>query len=230
MTFASPVRLALVLSAGALTLTACGSSYADTKPAQVKKDVEKAMGSLTSVHIDGQISEDGEKGKLDLSVDKDGNCEGTFELDGVGSFEIISVDDKAYFKPDAAFWEAQAGPQGAAIAEMVGDKWVVASEGMEEIASICDLDDLVGSLADDIDKDFKVGEETTVDGEDVVTVTYTSEDGNKSTGHVLTSAPHYLVDFDTKDEGAAQLSDFNKKFEPKAPGADEIVDLSKLAG
>lgn len=230
MTFASPVRLALVLSAGALTLSACGSSYADTKPAQVQKDVEKAMGGLTSVHVEGKMDEGGETGDISLSVNKDGDCEGDITIDEVGSFKLLSTNGTAFFKPDASFWEAQAGPQGAQIAQVVGDKWVVATEGMEELASMCNLDEIVNSIEEDIDKDFKVGEAAEVDGEDTVTVTFTSKDGNKGTGHVLTSDPHYLLDSDVKDEGDIALSKFNEKVEPEAPADEDVIDLSQLAG
>jgi hypothetical protein len=230
MTFATPVRLALVLSAGALTLSACGSSYADTKPAQVQKDVEKAMSSLKSVRIEGEMDMDGQQGKIDLAVDKDGNCEGSFSLDEMGSFEIVSSGGKAFFKPDAKFWTIQGGEQGAAMAEMIGDKWVAVSEEMGDITEVCDLEEFTSGFEDDMSGKLKVGESKTVDGEETVAVTFTSEDDNKGTAHVLATEPHYVVDFDVKNEGTATFSDFNEPVKPKLPAAADTIDLSELAG
>ena len=230
MTFASPLRLALVLSAGALTLSACGSSYADTKPAQVQKDVEKAMSGLKSVHVEGKIDMEGEQGEIDLAVDKDGNCEGSFTLDEMGSFEIVSLDGKAFFKPDEKFWTVQGGEQGAAMAKMIGDKWVAVTEDMGDITEVCDLEEFTSGFESDMDEKFKVGEAKTVDGKETVTVSFISEDDNKGTAQVLASEPHYVVSFDVKDEGTATFSDFNEPVKPELPAADDTIDLAKLAG
>lgn len=218
--------LTIALSASALALSACGSSYADTDPQQISKDVEKAMKGLTSVHLTGDISEGGMDGTIDLALDKEGNCKGTFSLGKDGSFELLSVKGKSWFKPDAKFWSSQAGDEAASmITSMVKGRWV-STEGMEDVAEICDLDEFMKEFEASDDDNPKVGEEKEVDGQKVIELSF-DNDGDKGTAQVLTSDPHYLVSLKA-EEADVTFSEFNEKVDVKAPAAKDQVNLNEM--
>lgn len=225
-----PVALAM---SAVLALSGCGGdSYEDTDVDQIKKDVRAAMTGLESFRIKGSMADGEQTVDLDLAMAESGDCEGTMSVDGVGSFDLMVTDGKSFFKADEEFWSNQGGPQGSQIAEMVGDKWVSAEGGMEDMAGVCDFEDFVSEFAKDDDEgDLKeVTGTSSIDGEDVVEVSFESEDGNDGTAFVRSSEPHYVVRMEVEEEGEMTFSEFDEPVEPEAPASDEVVDLSKLAG
>lgn len=225
------IPLALAMSA-VLTLSACGSSYEDTDVDQIQKDVGEAMTGLKSFRLQGSIVDDEQNIDLDLALAESGDCEGSMSIKDVGSFELLVADGESFFKADEEFWTSQGGAQGAQIAEMVGDKWVVASGGMQEMASVCDFEEFVGEFDDEGDSGDlqEVTGTSEIDGEDVVEVSFKSDDGNDGTASVLSSDPHYVVKMEVDKEGEMTFSEFDEPVEPEAPSGDEVVDLSQLGG
>ncbi len=102
------------------------------------------MKAIESVHLAGTVTQgDGEIG-LDISMNTAGDCDGTVSRGEQGEAEVTSLDGTSWFKPDEAFWRAQAGPQADQIIAIVGDNWVLLPEGDQSFASFCDLDQLFG--------------------------------------------------------------------------------------
>ena len=219
------LSVALAVSAVLPFAVAC-SSYADTSAKQVEKDVKSAMADVKSVHIDGDITQEGTKLHLDLSLNTDGDCEGSLGLGTMGKFEMVSVDGKSYVKPDAAFWKASGA---GALADKVKGKWVVGGDAFGDLTTFCDLKGLLKSIASDDDKYSKVtSTDTKVDGADVVKVSFKSTDDTKGNFYVASDEPHHLLKADLGDDGSLTFSDFDEAVEPKAPAKNEIVDASKL--
>lgn len=229
--------LALAMSA-VLALSACGGdsgdadSYKDTDVEQIQKDVSEAMTGLKSFRLQGSIVDGEQNIDLDLALAESGDCEGSMSVKGVGSFELLVADGKSFFKADEEFWTSQGGAQGAQIAEMVGDKWVVASGGMQDMASVCDFEEFVGEFDEEGDSGDlqKVTGTSEIDGEEVVEVSFKSDDDNDGTASVRASDPHYVVKMEVDSEGEMTFSEFDEPVEPEAPSGDEVVDLSQLGG
>lgn len=228
------MRLPLALAMSAvLALSACGGgSYEDTDVDQIEKDVRTAMTGLESFRIKGSMVDGEQTIDLDLAMARTGDCEGTMSVKGVGAFELLVTDGTSYFKADEEFWTNQGGPQGSQIAQMVGDKWVSAEGGMEQVSGVCDFEEFVSEFEKDDDEgDLKeVTGTSEIDGEDVVEVSFESEDGNDGTTSIRASDPHYVVRMEVAEEGEMTFSEFDEPVEPEAPASDEVVDLSKLAG
>ncbi len=212
-----------------LLLTACGSSYEDTSPDDIAQDVADAMEDVTSLHIGGTVTTEGQTIDLDLSLAENGNCEGSMSVEGQGSFELIVTDDgqQGFIKPDEEFWRSQGGPQAGTIIERVGDKWVAATGDMASAAEACDWEQLASGFADP--EEIEIEDVTgtgDVDGEETVTVEFTSDDGNEGVAHIRSDEPHYLVKFDVDQEGDVTLSEFDEPVEPEAP--EDVFDFAEL--
>ncbi len=207
------------------------SSYEDTPLDQIGDDVEKAMDSLQTVHLSGNIVDDeGQKILMDVTVSRGGDCEGSMQIQHVGSMEIIGVEGVSYFKADEAFWKSQGGEQATVILGLIGDKWTTDSSDPEGFAELCDLDELLSELnSDDVSADdSEVTGTEEVSGKEAVTISFTSDDGNKGTAYVSAEDPHYFLRFDVPEEGAMLFSRFDEPLEVQKPAASEIFDLAKL--
>lgn len=229
------IALALALSA-TLVLGACGDDpddsdaaeeYADTSAEQVVKDVTEAMNDLETVRLSGEMVEDGDSLDLDVQVSKSGECEGTIGMEGNGSFELMQVDGVSYFKPDEAFWEAQAGAAAEQLMDMAGDKWVTNSDDPDGFGELCDLDNFIEGLEEGPD-DADIDGTGDVDGTAAVKLAFTSDDGNEGVAYVAAEEPHRILRFDVEKEGQVDFTDFDEELSVEEPSEDETFDLASL--
>lgn len=219
----------------ALTLSACGGNseaedYKETSVDQVRKDAEKAMTGLESVRVAGDMTSQGQTIGVDVALSKAGACEGSMELEGTGTIDVLMVDDKGYVKADEKFWASQLGPQGPAAAKKIGDKWVAAKGGVEQMLSFCSFEGFVSGLAKAEEDSWKeVTGTSEVEGEETVEVKFEGADKTEGIAHVAAAEPHYVLRYDLGDKGDLDFSEFDEPVEPEAPASGDVVDLSKLA-
>jgi hypothetical protein len=194
-------------------------------------DAAKAdMKDLDQVHYSGEITSEGSSIKLDIEASSTGDCTGSIGI-GDGTAELLAKDGVNWFRPDEAFWRAQAPDQADAIIAAVGDKWVLDTDA--SFAQFCDLDaffDNIFSADGGSKSDYKTVGTDTIDGQDVVKVEKSDEQG-PAIGYVLIEGKHYLLKIertDGADAGTLEFSDFNESFEVEAPAEGEVVDLSQL--
>lgn len=207
------------------------TDYEDTPIDQIGDDVEKAMNGLETVHLAGNIVDDeGQKILMDVTVSRGGDCEGSLQIENVGSMEILAVEGVSYFKADDAFWKSQGGEQASVITGLIGDKWTTDSTDPEGFAELCDLDELLSDLnSDDVaGDDSKVTGTQDVSGQEAVTISFSSDDGNQGTAYVAADDPHYFLRFDVEEEGAMGFSRFDEPLEVEKPADSEIFDLADL--
>ncbi len=187
------------------------------------------MKALDAVRFSGEINSDGDTIKLDIQSSSAGDCTGTIGI-GDGTAEVAAKDGTNWFRPDEAFWRANAGESADAIIEAVGDKWVLDTDA--NFSQFCDLDAFFDGIFEDDGKGtYKATGTEEIDGEDVVKVEQTDDDGS-ATGYVLVDGKHYLVKLERKEgdqPGALEFSEFNKDFEVDAPSEDEVIDLNSVS-
>ncbi len=204
-----------------------GDDFAQQPAAEIADAAKADMQELDSVTYTGEITSEGDSITVDVQASSSGDCTGTIGL-GEGKAEVLAKDGDAWFRPDEAFWRQQAPDQAELIIATVGDKWVVDSN--EQFAQFCDLDDFFDSIfADDDAAEYKSAGTDELDGQQVVKIDNTNDEGT-STGYVLVDDPHYLLKVERtegEEPGQIEFGDFDKELELEAPGEDEVIDLSQ---
>jgi hypothetical protein len=206
-----------------------GSDFAKQSGAEIAKQSKEAMTGLDAVKFSGSITSDGQEISLDIQASSAGDCTGSLGLGG-GKAEIMAKDGTEWFRPDEAFWRANAGDQADAVIATVGDKWVLDTDS--NFSQFCDLDAFFANLfKDDADSpEYKTIGTDDLDGEEVVKVEQ-SDDKGTSTGYVRTEGEHYLVKIERTrgdDPGLVEFSEFGEEFDVTAPADDEVIDLNSL--
>jgi hypothetical protein len=215
----------------AATMTACGGDddsgggdFADKSAKDIIDASSTDMGKLKSVHLDADITSEGSNITMDLSLDTDGNCEGSVGVGG-GTAEILGIGDQAWYKADEEFWRSQAADQADQIIALVGDKWVVDPNG--QFSSFCDLDGLLEDIGDPEGvEDAKTDGTDDVDGDEAVKVVG-DDDGSETTAYVAVDSPHYIlkVVVTGDDEGEASFSAFDEDVDVEAPAEADTITL-----
>lgn len=236
---AASAALLLALAPVAVTPSAAGEPSARELADQAKKnllDTESVRLRLTD-RGKGTSTSRTQPTSMDLSLDRDGNCTGTMRMgSGGGSVEIVKRGDEVWMKPDTAFWKAQVpGGQGEAIAELFKNRYIHGSTSDAMLGGMADTCDLT-SFQKDITADssdtarLTKGEETEIDGTDVIPLRGTSE-GKRAVLYVTSDPPHRMVRATQKGDGTdvtLSFSDYGRPVPSKTPSADESVDVGKL--
>jgi hypothetical protein len=190
-------------------------SRSSEKPSarQLLQEAVAATQGAHSMRIAGRapLDEDGQLAEIDLSLDEDGNCAGTFGIDR-GTAEIIATDGASYLRGDRAFWKAVAGDQAEGILRFLRGRWAKAEgEDAEELAAVCDLDEMLGGFDTDEVASADVSQEqlTAVGGVPAVRLVSEEDDGlydvwiaTRGTPYLLqVVGPHgVLLEFTEYDE------------------------------
>lgn len=225
--------VALALTA-LLTVTACGSTstggssteaagngVADKSAEEILTAAEAAALAQGSVHIVGTVTQGADDMGLDLAVEKGGKAVGSVSMSGA-TLQIISTGTKVYAQGDKAFWDTQAG-EGAA--ELIGDKWVVATAGTElaQFESFTNFDTFVSQLLTPSGTVTK-GETSTVDGTPAIGL----KDGDKGTLWIATTGDPLPLWIDGGAEGSLKFSDWGETVTITEPDAADVLDPSQL--
>jgi hypothetical protein len=240
----SLVRGSLVATtaATALLLTGCGGGdgggdgrggedFAEQSAEDIADAAKEAMGELDAVRVEGTLTSDGQEIELDIHVGDGENCSGSFTTQGATA-EILGVEGTTWFRPDAAFWELQAGPEAAAsIVAAAGDRWVRLPDDDTSFAEFCDIDMFLEELTDTDDATYTKGDTEEIDGEQAVEIISERQDEGVSSGYVRTEGDHYLVRIEKAEGdngGTVDFSGFDEQPEVEEPADDEQVTLEEL--
>jgi hypothetical protein len=203
-----------------------GDAFADQSYDDIKAASLEAMESLEAVHVVADLESQGQAVTLDISMSTDGDCTGSVSF-GEISAEVLQADGEAWFKPSPELLQQQFGDQAAEITAFVGDSWVADTEG-EVTPDNCDLEGFIDQLSDEeAETNTEVVGVEDLDGEDVVRLDYTNDDGDGS-AYILAEGEHYIVKIENKGDeaGTAMFSEFDEDVSAEAPADDEIVDLA----
>ena len=203
-----------------------GGAFAEQGYAEIKQAAVEAMETLESMHVDFEVSAQEQTFATDISMSLDGRCEGSVSQ-GAATAELLQTEDGAWYRPNADYLAIEFPDDTAQVIRFIGDSWVTDEAG-DVVAGNCDLEGFIDSISDDEDEsDTSVGGVEKLDGEDVVRIDFTNAVG-KGSAWVLVEGEHYIVKIETSgdQDGTAVFSAFNEEVEPKAPAADETVDLA----
>ncbi|MGW2822285.1 hypothetical protein ACWC24_14940 [Streptomyces sp. NPDC001443] len=197
----------------------------------------KATTGASSLRMKGDIADDESDGtiRIDMALNRQGECAGTLGMGGQGKADLIKTGDIVYMKYDEAFLRAQSEGESksdtdAAVAMLAG-KWTkMAAKGQDakDIAGFCDLDQVLGG-AEDGNSDAARGQTTTVDGTPAI-VLHEKDGKDRYTLYVATEGKPYLLRIDSttgKEPGTLTFGDYDKPVPAQKP-AGNILDLDAL--
>lgn len=203
----------------------------------------KETSGASSLRMTGDVLDDESSGtiRIDLALDKRGDCAGTMSMNGEGKADLVKSGTTFYMKYDEKFLRAQS--EGSSKVEtdgvvaMLAGKWTkMSTTGPEakDTADFCDLDSALAEFKDTRSRagsNVTRGAATTVGG--VPAVLVTEKDGKDTyTMYVASKGKPYLLRVDSKsatDPGTIVFSDYDKPVSARKPRG-EILDLDVLGG
>ncbi|MFE2041021.1 hypothetical protein ACFXAZ_08825 [Streptomyces sp. NPDC059477] len=234
-----PVSAAPAASTSPTDRSASAELFPGLTGGEIAERAVEATAAAESLRMKGDIPDETSGGtiRLDMAVDRKGDCAGTFGFDGQGEAELIKTGGSLYLRYDEAFLRAQSEgePQedvDATVALLAG-QWTRTSatdaDGTD-IGAFCDLDTVLAG-AGGVRSDATRGETTTVDGTPAI-VLREKDGADTYTLYVATEGEPYLLRVDSaaaNDPGSVVFSDFDEPVPADEPSG-EVIDVDELTG
>ncbi|MCX5377949.1 hypothetical protein [Streptomyces sp. NBC_00091] len=219
--------------------TAKGGSLADRSGPEILTEAYEATRKAESAHVNAKVEHEGKPMRIDLSLDKKGNCNGSIRLDGMGRLDIIKSSELVHFRGDAAYWRGAAKQKHAPqkqtdqMVAMLADRWVripASDPRAAPMTGSCDLDKLTGDFGTAHPLARK-GTASTVDGKPALAVTSPAKQGTQ-TDYVSTQGKPYILKSTVQGDtaGEALFSAFDTPVDTTSPKDSDVLDISKLGG
>ncbi|MEU3900250.1 hypothetical protein [Streptomyces sp. NPDC045251] len=223
--------------------SASAEPFAGLSADEISDRALEATTGARSLRVAGDVPDEESGGtiRIDLALDREGDCAGTMSMDGQGEAELIKTGDAVYMKYDERFLRAQSKgePQAdtEALVSLLADRWTKMSAtgpDAKDMTSFCDLDTMLDGTdgdADDGDPVLTRGEATTVDGTPVL-VLWETDGADRSKLYIASEGKPYLVRFESKsvnDAGTLTFSDYDEPVPADAPTGD-VIDLEAMNG
>ncbi|MEU9217918.1 hypothetical protein AB0D47_15415 [Streptomyces sp. NPDC048376] len=240
---AAPASASASASASSTSASASDEPFAGLTGAEISERALKATTGARSLRMAGSVPDEESGGtlKIDIALDRRGDCAGTMNMDGQGEAELIKTGDTLYLKYDERFLRAQSKgePQAdtEALVSLLAGRWTsmsAAGADAKEMAGFCDLDQLLedaGGSGDDTPAKVTRGRTTTVDGRPALTL-YETDGAERSTVYVATEGKPYLLRFESGSErepGALTFTGYDEPVPAESP-AGEVLDLDGPGG
>jgi hypothetical protein len=219
----SGVLLLTTISMGAPSIAAA-SGFTSKNAAQIVSTAVKNSAAASSFLVDGTVDQPGSDITVDLSVSASGMSEGTISING-GSFRVIEIDGVGYFNADTKFWTKYAS---AAAAQLLAGRWVygpMASSPFSTFKQFLSPRNVISSFLGDPQGPFKKGGTSTVEGQEVVSITGTGSGAL----YVATTGEHFVVRVQAtkgSSNGTISFTHYDLPVRPKKPAGG--VNLQQL--
>ncbi|MFJ6485406.1 MULTISPECIES: hypothetical protein [unclassified Streptomyces] len=226
---------AALACAAALGLTGCFASgpFADLSGSEVADKSVDALRGATSLTVSGKIWADGKPMDLNMAVSKTGDCRGTM-AGQEGSFELIRNAQFVFIKADEPFYRSQMKDlpkdQADGAVKLLAGHWLkskVSDADAKELASLCDLDELLKEFDDS--KGAEKGKVTSVDGQKALTLTTKTDEGTETLLVATEGTPYLLkAGITGKEPAEISFSGFDKPVQAEAPADKDVIDADQL--
>ncbi|MFI9270258.1 hypothetical protein ACIGXM_06050 [Kitasatospora sp. NPDC052896] len=204
---------------------------------QISTQAKTAMSQLSSMKIAGTMTSDGQKMGIDITADKQGDCDGTISIGSTGSIEILHTGSNTWMKPDATFWKSMSVQEGYSkagdtMAMLFQGRWLTGGQNDPDLKDVGSMCDLMNQMTKDDGSKSTVTKGTTgvTDGVPTISLTETdSDDPTPSTAYIATVGQPYLVRIEQSggdSPGQMDFSAFNQPVTVQAPPADDVIDYS----
>ena len=179
----------------------------------------------SSVHVTGPVTDSGQTYVLDLTLGPKG-CTGTMASPGKGSFALLKIGKKLWFKGDEQFWKTSGGTSDQGLATLLEGKYIEASAAgsdLNSFATLCDPRQLASAFGGPVSGLVK-GQITVISGQSVLQL---KDSGDSNSAYVTISAKPEFVRLDAGRNGRLDFTAYNAPLTLTPPPAGEIIDGSK---
>lgn len=219
-------RRLLIGLAVVVALAGCGgsSSNGEAKKSaeQVVADAKKAAVNASSVHVSGNITDNGTPLRIDLTLVKPQKGKGSLAEQGL-KFDVIRVGDTVYIRGSEAFLKQFAG---AAAATLLKGKWLKGSATNSQFAALAPLTDAQQLFKAALGQHGKLKNngEVTFQGQKAIEIVDTTQGGKLYVA--ATGDPLPVALRGSKQQGRVNFSNWNADATVEAPAG--AVDLSQF--
>jgi len=214
-------------AAGAAASSApAGSGVAALSADEILQRAKAALTEAKSYQARGAMVQEGEQTEVDFKVSGD-DFIGSLTFDKA-KVELLAAGGKKYLRPNEQFWVMSTdAKQGKVLAKGIGDRWVTGAEKDESFAELFTLGTVEGFLKPT--GALSKGEEKAIGG--VPAIGLNDAGDPDSVLYIATTGEPYPLQLSGKNDSVVVFSDFGATFPGlKAPAANKVVDLGKLAG
>ncbi|GAA2120226.1 hypothetical protein [Streptomyces synnematoformans] len=197
-------------------------------------DAVKALRSAESVRAVGEMVWVAEPSRVDVRLDKKGDCVGEAGNDKRGSIEFVMRGDTVWLKPDAAYLESEYAYDAGMIAEVEGSYLEESrADTRSAIMDLCSLDTYVEETDSVVSFSPDMTLKETTKHKGVAVVSYVNENPATSDGASMKIAAEgkpYPVTI-TDPEGTEvdlAFSAFGEPVGAKAPAAESVLTEDQL--
>lgn len=184
---------------------------------EIKQKVAEAVADAGSFRVSGDMSIDGQAAKVEFVV-SDGAMKGTAEAVGIGTVEMIFVNDTVYVKAGEMIATMAGTELPAEVLALIAGKWISLPTGLGMEDSFDLEPDTFMELSGEVTK----GEVTEFEGQQVIELK--SEDGTMLIALTGEPLPVAMV----TEEGTVKFSDWGVSVDVEAPPAADVLDFMQL--
>ncbi|MFE3652669.1 hypothetical protein ACFXPZ_32845 [Streptomyces sp. NPDC059101] len=210
---------------------------------QISDDALHALLGAKSLRLRTETSTDATK--LDLTLDRAGNCTGNISKGKLGRVDLIKRGKDVWLKPDAAYWKSQLpGDEGDTAARNYQDRYLHGTTDdsyLQSLATACDLTAFQKSVAPQSPAPqdpsapsvtLTKGRPTTHEGTRVLPIVKKARDATQ-TVYVAIKGTHYPLKLTTQVDDQTStvlLSDYDHPVPTYTPPPGQTSDISVLEG
>jgi hypothetical protein len=226
MNFTARLLAGGLAGGAAVAICSCGSS-APSEPSAtaLASSVRQSVHNANSVHVNGSVTSSGAPVGLNLGINRAGDMSGTITERGA-KLNVLSTDGKVFIKATPEFLKQAGAP--SATCSLVCGKWVqLPPDQASQLTSQLTMANLTGEAAGSGTSQQKLSETGTgtVNGQS----TWVLKGQNGTKVDVTQQSTPYPVQVKTANgQGVVTYSKWNSVPTPKAPPANEVINLNGL--
>ena len=205
--------------------TPSGNPLAGLTADQIATKAEADLKAASSVHIAGPVTDSGQTYVLDLTLGPKG-CTGTMAMPGKGSFLLLQIGKKLWFKGDRQFWKTSGGTSDPGLVTFLEGKYIEVSATSSDLSSfttLCDPRKLASAFGGPASGLVK-GTTTVISGQ---TVLQLKDNSDSSNAYVTISAHPEFVRINGGRDGHLDFTAYNAPLTLTPPPASKTIDGSK---
>jgi hypothetical protein len=192
---------------------------------QIATKAQADLKAASSVHIAGPVADSGQTYQLNMTISPKG-CRGTMAAARKGSFLLLVIGKKLWFKGDRQFWRTSGGSSDPSIVTLLEGKYIetsVKSADMGSFATLCDPRQLAGAFGGSASGMVK-GKTTVIDGQSMLQLKDTTD---ASSAYVTISARPEFALIDGGSSGHLDFTAYDAPLRLSPPPAGETIDGSR---